>query len=225
MAQVAILSAVMLEARAIAKSILAGVPRPGEPSESEFEGIRIIHHLVGIGAVGLVDIQIDPQTDYIIMAGVAGALDPSLALGDVILGDCPEAIAGPVRIRRGTIHTTDRIVSTPAEKAELFNQTSASVVDMETAPVRAFALRLQIPFIALRAISDTSSQQLDSRLLKLVDPWGRPKPTALAKYLAANPIRIGALMKLGRDSGLAVARVGEGVREVLRGIGRGASEQ
>jgi hypothetical protein len=215
----------MLEARAIAKAISAGVPRPGQPSESEFEGIRIIHHLVGIWAVGLVDIQIDPQTNYIIMAGVAGALDSSLVVGDVVLGDCPEAIAAAVRLRRGTIHTADRIVSTPAEKAELSNQTGASVVDMETAPVRAFAQRLQIPYIALRAISDTANQPLDPKLLKLVDPWGRPKPIALAKYLAANPTRISALMKLGRDSGLAAARVGEGVRKVLGGMGRGAREQ
>ena len=74
--------------------------------------------------------------------------------------------------------------------------------------------------LAVRAISDTADQSLDPQLLRLVDDWGNPKPAAVARYLAANPLRAMALGRLGRDSKRATRRLGDAVRDLVGQIAR-----
>jgi len=163
-------------------------------------------------------ITINADTRYIIMAGVAGGLDPKLAIGDLILGDCPETLMSGMGIPHGSIHTSDQLASSMQEKSELYIECGASVVDMETAKARDFAAERNIPFISLRAVSDSANHSLDPSLLTLVDAWGRPRPTAIARFLAANPLRARSLIQLSHDSSLAARRLGEGVIKILEQI-------
>ena len=216
---ITIFSAVQLEARAIARAIEAPVPTPVLPVHSTFENLKVIHHLIGLRALGMANIKIDPDTNYILIAGVAGALDPHFVVADLLLCDCPEDLAPRLEIPRGLIVTSENVVSSKAEKAELFSKTGAAVVDMETSAVRKFAAQRNLPFISLRAVSDSAGQSLDPQLVRLIDQWGRARWGEVWGYIWSNPFRIFPLTRLGRDSGRAARKLGEGVVTVLRAIG------
>ena len=216
---VTIFSAVQLEAKAIARAIQAPIPTPVLSVYSTFENLKLVHHLIGLRAAALPKLRLDPDTSYILLAGLSGALDPRLQIADLLLGDCPEPLAPKLEIPRALLHTAIDPISHPAQKAHLFSTTGAAAVDMETSAVRDFAANHKLPFIALRSISDTATQPLNPQLLKLIDVWGRAKWGEVASFVVGNPFRLFSLMRLGRDSSRATRRLGEGVVEVLKAIG------
>lgn len=211
---VAILTAMQLEAKAVAEALGMVRPRPGRPSKGAVGNLRIMLHLIGIRAVGLKEIELDPSTHCLIMAGVAGALDPRLKVGDVV-------VAGDRQIseqhgRTVAIHTSTAMASTAPAKAELFESTGAAAVDMETGIIQQWARERGTAFIAIRVISDSAGQEIDPRVLSLVDQWGRPRLAAVAGMLLRRPWLLPQLIRLGRDSALAAQKLGIAVREILR---------
>jgi hypothetical protein len=206
-----ILTAVMLEAKAIARALEMPCPTPQKPSKADRNGLSITLAVAGVCAPHLPD----AAADLVLMAGLAGALDPSLMVGDLVVDDWPASLPLPPRVRRGAIHTDPRIAATPAQKASLFAQTQAIAVDMENATVREWARRHGAEFGAIRAISDRADQPLDPAVLKLVDPWGRPRPLAIAQTLALHPRLIPHLLRLGTDSKAAAHRLGQAIRQTI----------
>jgi adenosylhomocysteine nucleosidase len=162
--------------------------------------------LIGPGAAHLQEVRaLNPP--LLILAGLAGALAPDLKIGDVIIDgnfSPPAPIAGA---RRGKIATAAHIIATPADKAALFRQTGALAVDMETETCREFAAALGVPFLAVRAISDTADQALDPALLNLLDENGRPRLGRVLRHIAGDPRRVAALIRLGRATELALSRL------------------
>ena len=148
----------------------------------------------------------------IMMTGLGGALDPSLGTGDVVV-DGEVKSAGPWR--RGAIHTTDGIVATPAEKAALFRQTHALVVDMENAAARGLAASIGVPFLGVRAVSDRADEPLDPAVLRLVDSSGRLHPARLAIEICRRPTFLATLIRLGPRSDLAMKNLAAALREIL----------
>ncbi|MGE9293309.1 MAG: hypothetical protein ACQKBW_06830, partial [Puniceicoccales bacterium] len=89
-------------------------------------GKQTVHiSLIGMGPVHCVEPAREAirlvKPKRVILAGFGGALDPSLQRGDIVI-DRGE----------GKIHTAADVVSTPAEKAALFEKTGCPVVDMES---------------------------------------------------------------------------------------------
>ena len=194
-----ILTALEYEAKAISKRI-------GRSSEVD---LRVI----GPGATSLPAAGELSGYRGIVMAGVAGALDPQLDAGDVVIdGDIGE-IAGP--FRRGRIHSAGKIVATPAQKAALWSQTGALVVDMENAAARALAERAGVPFVGVRAVSDRADEILDPAVLRLVDSSGRLRPGRLAAELCRRPALVAALLRLRPRSALAVKNLADAVAQVV----------
>jgi hypothetical protein len=210
---VAILTAMQLEANAVAAALGMARPHSGRPSAGAMGNLRITLHLIGIGARGLNDVSFDPDPRCVIMVGVAGALDPALKVGDIVIGGDP---IGAGHWKRAAIHTTTEMVSRADAKAELFASTGAAAVDMETGIVERWAREHGVAFIAIRAISDSATQDLDPRVLSLVDRWGRPRFGAVAGMLVRRPWLGPSLRRLGRDSKLAGRRLGQAVRGVLQ---------
>ena len=143
----------------------------------------------------------------IILAGFAGALDPSLKVGDLVL-DTSLPLPN-VPFRRGTVYASRGLVATSDEKAALFQSTGSLAVDMETAVVKALADRLGVPFIGLRVISDTAEESIDPRVLRFIDATGRVKPLALAATLGASPSLLATLLRLGRSARIASRNLSE----------------
>ena len=120
-----IFTALRIESRAVERA-LKGAGRP----------VQI--HTIGIGAKRI-PLVLPKDLGAIIMAGLAGALDPDLKIGDVVVDDPRAIVPKKLSLRRGRIFTAERIVATAGEKAELFAETGAAAVDMEQADVQKLA--------------------------------------------------------------------------------------
>lgn len=172
-------------------------------------------HTIGIRAARIPSGLLSKGTTAILMAGLAGALDPSLKVGDVIVDDCANLLPATIPFRRGTIHTANQIVATPAQKAELFARTGAAAVDMESDAARQYAQASGVPLIAVRAISDTADETLDPAVIGLVDELGRVKPAMLTATLLRRPGLIPYLNRLGKNSRFAANQLGLTVRAIV----------
>ena len=211
-----ILTAVLIEAKAVARALGLRRPSPNHPTISKDSAPLIDLHLIGIGAPRVPSDLGSPEDTLVIMAGLAGGLDPSLRVGDVVIDDCPPGLMPEVSHRTGRLHSSEAVITTPAQKAALFAQTRALAVDMETATVRTAAGRQGIPFLAIRAISDAADEVLDPAVLKLVDAFGRPRPLAIAAALTRRPGLAASLKRLGASSRQAAGNLGVAVAGIVR---------
>jgi adenosylhomocysteine nucleosidase len=154
----------------------------------------------------------------VILAGVAGGLDPSLAVGDIVLSGSDGPPWPKLPYRYGQIFTSDKIVSTPEEKKELFQRTGALAVDMEGEVVRQAASAAGVPMLTVRGISDTAQETVPPEVLNWVDAYGRVNRGAVAMGLMKNPLLVPVAMRLGKQSKIAMERVAEVVAEIAAAL-------
>ncbi len=193
-----------MESRAVERA-LKGVGRPVEI------------HTIGIGARRVPSV-LPKDLGTIIMAGLAGALDPALRIGEVVVDDPGALVPQKLSLRRGRILTAERIVATSEEKAKLFAETGAAAVDMEQADVQKLAKRRGVGFIGVRAISDTADEAVNPKILSMVDEIGRPKPMAMAAALMSDPDLVKQVIRLGKNAKVACGRLGEAVRMIVENL-------
>ncbi len=147
---------------------------------------------------------------WIISAGFAGALDPALKRNDVVfphevidteglrismervIDDSENAL----RLRTGRLLTVNHIVRTASEKANLRQQFSADLIDMETtAPARVCADR-GIRFLSIRAISDEATVDLPPEVLTILGPSGSYRIGAAVGAIWKRPSSLKDLLRL-----------------------------
>jgi adenosylhomocysteine nucleosidase len=97
------------------------------------------------------------------------------------------------------ILTTDRLISDPIEKKRLGERHQADVVDMESAAVAEVCARAGIPFLAVRAVSDTVETRLSSELVNLLS-GGRVSSWKAAAAILRRPRLLGEFLRLARDT-------------------------
>lgn len=214
-----ILTAIATEFRHVGRACIPDfrddtIVRPREPVEAS-SNCSVSIQKIGIRAIGLPTIEVPTDCKLIMMAGLAGGLDPALRIGEVVIAGAPTWLKIPAGLRQCEIATTDRPVTTTAAKADLFAKTGAAAVDMETAIVRDWAKSKGIDFVAIRSISDTAGDAIDPRVMNLIDAYGRTRPTHVGSYLLGNPLRLRNLLRLGRNSNLAARNLGIAVRKLI----------
>jgi adenosylhomocysteine nucleosidase len=133
-----------------------------------------------------------PVPPVVVAAGLAGALDPALRVGDLCAevhgpagwSPLPRGLWKPVRIAHA-----EHIVATAEEKQSL--RDSGDICDMESALLATTCLEAGIPFLSLRAVSDTAHADLPVPPETLLDPTtGLPRTPALLAHLATHPQKI-----------------------------------
>jgi len=155
----------------------------------------------------------------LLSGGIAGALDPALKPGDVVIGTLAapssvpaegggsalvEALARDLpHAHRGTIAGSDTIAATLAQKAALRATSGALAVDMESHVAARVAARHALPFAILRTISDAADHVLPPAALVGMRPDGGMALGAVLASLARHPAQLSALVRTGRDAGLA----------------------
>jgi adenosylhomocysteine nucleosidase len=162
--------------------------------------------------------RIIKESAGVILAGVAGGLDPSLTVGEVILSGTDGPPWPKLPYRRGEIYTSDKIVFTPAEKQELFQRTGALAVDMEGEVVKQAATTAGVPLLMVRGISDTAEETVPPEVLGWVDAYGRVNRGSVALSLVKNPLLLPVAMRLGKQSKLAMERVADVVAEIAAAL-------
>jgi adenosylhomocysteine nucleosidase len=128
------------------------------------------------------------------LAGYGGALIPALKVGQVVVSNnySSDDVVPFLRLLSGfdfaSFATIDEVVGTPAERDRVARRTQGQVAEMETEAVAAAALPREVPFIALRVISDDYAHTLPVRALSagFDAERGAPRPFRLLGYLALH---------------------------------------
>ncbi len=154
--------------------------------------------------------------------GVAGALRPSLAVGDVVAGaevvgdgwsaPCDAAwlaaLAPACRARPAVVTALPAPASTVEMKRALAHL-GAATVDMETAAVALAAREAGLPLAILRVVSDTADQAIPPAALAGMREDGRTDALAVMGALARAPMQLPALIRTARAFGHAMRRLRE----------------
>jgi hypothetical protein len=209
-----VFTAIKAESRAIARAFGVRPPWGARPAELPGGRVPIDLYTIGVGAVRMPDLS-GQAVAGIVMAGLAGALDPRLKVGDVVVDQSSTWRANRPNHPRVWFHGVDEVVATPERKSELFGQTGASVIDMETAAAKQAARSYSIPFLGIRAVSDTAAESIDPAVLQFVDAYGGVRVGALIGGVARRPSLIKELRRLARSSRVALDALGAAVRAIL----------
>lgn len=135
----------------------------------------------------------------IISAGLAGALGEGLRVGDIIVGEWVLSLKRRQKkmlfsdvglfstdFTQGGLLTEGRFVHNPAEKRQLYGETGALSVDMETWGVAEAAHDYGLSVISVRSISDDTRAELpDTR--GFYSSSGELRKLNAFKYLVFNP--------------------------------------
>ena len=163
--------------------------------------------------------------DEVLFLGFAGAVDPALPAGELVLPvryyqerilsrpsgieskeadlelekQAAEAAAqSGVRLTCSNSLTVGRVVATPQEKRAIRSQYPVGIVDMEDYWLAGAAAKAGIHFLAVRAVVDTASQELPPYVLRLAG-----HPARAVGDVAIHPWQLPALLKLRNQMRLA----------------------
>lgn len=154
----------------------------------------------------------------VISVGLAGALSPLLKVGEAVIADrvihgretwhCSDlwrvALAAKLAgAHQGTIAASDTIVENVKAKAVLYESTGALVVDMESAVAARFAAKRNLPFAALRVISDDAAHALPPAALVAIKPDGGIAIGRVLGSLLRHPLQVPGLIRTARASNKA----------------------
>jgi len=172
-----------------------------------YDGIRVAVVEAGTGPVrarratlALLDAH---RPAWIISTGFAGALQPELKIGNIVVANEIVGLQGePLKIDVGMnsdpargLHvgrtlTVDKMIRTIIEKQTLSAQTGAIAVDMESLAVATVCRETKTRFMAVRAISDDMSADLPPEVLSLVGETGAIRFGAVIGSLWKRPSSI-----------------------------------
>ena len=226
MTPVLILTAVELEARALARDLelpplrMSSFPAFGRGS------VRLAS--IGLRAA-LCESRWGQLLDgfgapLVVSAGVCGALDPRLRPGDLVIPDRVIDTAGMAHPLAATHHraaaaragataatgplvTTREVVATPEAKASLFARSGAVAVDMESAVIAARAAQSGYPALVVRAVSDDAGQSLPPELTRLVTQEGRLRLAGALALSVTRPSMLAGAFELRQQTRQALRAV------------------
>jgi len=190
----------------------------GRPAKAE----ELAAYLLKAGAEGLVSF------------GVAGALDPGLAPGDLVIGTevdlggaslkTDEAWAKRLRnalprARLGVVCGAQDAVLTVAAKAALHAESGGLTVDLESGAVAEACAAAGKPFAVIRAVADPAERAIPEFALKGLAEDGRTRALPVILGLLGRPHQLPALLGLARDNRAALKSLGAAARLLDASLG------
>jgi adenosylhomocysteine nucleosidase len=168
--------------------------------------------------------------ELVLTCGFTGGLNPDLKLGDVVFETVNAPLApslsppGGERVSGGTgeglvsklaaagakpvkFFCADRIATTVAEKKKLRAETGADAVEMESGAIHAVCRERGISCAMVRVISDTAGEDLPLDFNRLFKPDMSLDYGKLAWAIAKSPGKIGALLKLQKQTRFAAEKL------------------
>jgi len=183
-------------------------------------GVSVL--ITGIGRQNarrsLVDRLAQSTPALVLTCGFAGGLDPALKIGDVVFEPqdaSPREKLLRVGAKPGTFFCAARIASTAAEKKKLRDETHADAVEMESAEIHAVCRERGIPCVTLRVISDAAHDDMPLDFNQLSKPDMSLDYGKLAWAVAKSPGKIGALLKLQKETRFAAERLAQALAGII----------
>ncbi|HTW66307.1 MAG TPA: hypothetical protein VME17_16910 [Bryobacteraceae bacterium] len=155
------------------------------------------------------------QMNGLISTGFCGGLDPALEVGDIFVAT--EVVGcGAARVpvvsrpfKMGRLLSIDRVVCSASEKTHL-RKCGASAVEMEAAAVASRAQEWNLPFYAVRIVTDTYGETfpLDFNHMRSTD--GRFSRGRILRAALRNPLAVfPALIKIDKTTKRAARALGD----------------
>jgi adenosylhomocysteine nucleosidase len=163
---------------------------------------------------GLTELLTTIDLEVVFAIGIAGGLSADLQVGDVVVGQRVTNGTGEVPppdsrlvakaanlqdVRAGSIHSHSEIAIDPVAKHRLWERTGsqlAQVVDLETASYARVAAAHEVPYVALRAVSDSSEEALPLDFNRFRKPDGSSDRGGVIRYALRHPSILPELMQL-----------------------------
>jgi adenosylhomocysteine nucleosidase len=161
----------------------------------------------------------------IVSFGVAGGLAPQLASGACVVGT--HVVSGSRRLPThrqwseklaqtipgaisGGLVGVSAPVAHPSAKRELFDKTGAIAVDMESHIVASVGLAEDVPFAAIRVITDPAQRALPPSAIAAMRPNGTTDFGAMFRSVLRRPRDLPALLQTALDARAARASLVRG---------------
>ncbi|MEE8127283.1 MAG: hypothetical protein V3T45_01925 [Nitrospinaceae bacterium] len=207
----------------------------GNAFVGEWQGVSIVLVRSGMGRDrarrALVEVAERYDLKELISIGYAGALDPSLEVGDLVVADKiiemdssrsdedmksyslnKEIFNTTGEIHRKILLTVDCVAATPKEKKKLREKYSAVAVDMETSALAEKVQAWNLPFISVRCITDTADQELID-CSHLVEEDGEVSKLKAGWHVLTHPGDLKGMIELGQHAKIATANLTEFLRQ------------
>jgi nucleoside phosphorylase len=159
-------------------------------------------------------VKVHQKMDSLISIGFCGGLQPSLGACDIfvateVVGVGPAlAASNPRPFKTGKLLSIDRVVSTAAEKAALAQ--TADVVEMEAAAVATRARDWNVPFYAVRVVTDTWDETFPLEFNRMRSRDGRFSRARILGAAMRRPLAVfPGLIKLNRTTKRAARALGD----------------
>ncbi len=168
---------------------------------------------------------IDQGAQWIVSAGFAAALDGDLSLGDIVVADrvllsesqpikCDEALTEAVppsgtlgyAVHRCDLITSDAVVCRSSDKHRINTYTGAAALDMESYAAAQVCRRRDVPFSAIRSISDTSDQDIPDEIPELAS---MESLFSRAGFILSRPLIWRDLLTLRSQAQAAATNLGD----------------
>jgi hopanoid-associated phosphorylase len=161
----------------------------------------------------------------IVSFGVAGGLAPQLPTGACVVGTHVVSGSSSMSTDRewsekllrtipgavsGGLVGVSAPVAHPRDKQELFIRTGAMAVDMESHIVAAVGLEHDIPFAAIRVITDPAKRTLPASAIAAMRPNGTTDLWAMFRSVLKRPRDVPALLRTALDARAARAALVRG---------------
>ena len=156
--------------------------------------------------------------------GCAGALSADLQSGDLVLADTLITAEGErievdadwhrhvktvleyklkFALQCGSLLESKILVATSHAKRQLYQQTNAVALDMESIAIAKVAVQHGLAFLAIRAIADPVSMDLPKAVSHALNSQGDVELGRLLRFLLTHPSELTGLIKLGQQFGAA----------------------
>lgn len=161
---------------------------------------------------------VGPHARGIVSMGLAGALAPLPQVGDAVIAShvvtgiehyaCDPVWSRELRTKLPEAHSVVMAgVDEPAghigAKKDLFRETGAHTVDMESHVAARFAVERGIPFVVLRVISDDAHRTLPPAALERLSLNGNPRLWAITRSMFRERGQLQELIRTAREANVA----------------------
>ena len=156
--------------------------------------------------------------DAIVSLGFAGALDPQLAIAEIVVGTAilaggatfaAQSPAAATPHRQGAVCSITHIASTATEKRQL-HTTGAIAVEMEAAGVAERAQNLRLPFFCIKTVTDLAAETMANDFNAALRSDGKFDTIRILQSSLLHPwVRLPELVRLRSRCILAARSLGE----------------